>query len=186
MLSLPSDFCAIRASYAHSHTLKLISSFSEYQELVTRYYNQSQFATIPRELVLNPLSRTASYLKTRANKKVRAEEKELINKLSRNSSSGLPNISSDTAVDEFCGWFSGPRLRWEFVGIIFALAGLASTYPGAGPSFKDGKFALEMFAASKSCLDICEQCSQVNDLTIWLRCINVTLASKIFGDTSTS
>ncbi|KAE8392952.1 hypothetical protein BDV23DRAFT_170597 [Aspergillus alliaceus] len=183
-LSLPLDFCSIRVSYIHSHLLNLLSSPSEYRSLVIRYYGCGLFLIIPPGLILDPLSKTQSYLERWKNSTGGAEEKTLFEELTRNSCKRLQTSTVNTTVEEFCGSFSGPSLRWEFVGIIFALSGLASAYPEAGKPYKSGDFAMEMFAASKICMEICEQYNQLNDLTIWLRYVTVVLASNLFGDTS--
>lgn len=177
-LSLPADFCAAQVSYAHSQLLKLMASFPDYETLVVNYYQRGQFSVVPRDLLLKPLSKTGCYLE-------RARQETLTGDLSRMSSKRLPAPAVDTTVDDFCAAFSGPSLRWEFVGIIFAFAGLAASYPEAGEAFQNGEFAAEMFAASKTCIEISDQCGQFNDLSIWLRYMTVALASNLFGDTST-
>ncbi|PWY76001.1 hypothetical protein BO94DRAFT_473718 [Aspergillus sclerotioniger CBS 115572] len=183
-LSLPSEFCSAQVSYAHSQLLELISSFTEYQNLVVNYYQRGQFSIVPRNLVLNPLFKTGSYLEKWKHNRSGARQETLIEDLSRMSSTRLPIPSVDATVEDLCASFSGSSLRWEFVGIIFAFAGLAASYPEAGEPYQSGEFATEMFAASKTCIEICEQCSQLNDLSIWLRYLTVALASNLFGDTS--
>ncbi|PYI01634.1 hypothetical protein BO78DRAFT_327160 [Aspergillus sclerotiicarbonarius CBS 121057] len=183
-LSLPSDFCSVQVSYARSHLLKLVSSFADYENLVVQYYQRGQFSVFPRNLVLTPLSKTGAYLKRWKDASGGARQETLLEALSRMSSKRLPSPTVDTTLDDFCASFSGPSLRWEFVGIIFAFAGLAASYPEAGEKFQNGEFATAMFAASKTCIEICNQCSQLNDLSIWLHYVTVGLASNLFGDTS--
>lgn len=97
----------------------------------------------------------------------------------------LPRISESTTAEEFCSWFTGANLRWESVGVIYALAGLAASYPEAREVFeRDNLAASDMYSASNICLEICDEHNQVNDLTIWHRYTNFALASSLFGDTS--
>ncbi|RAL03348.1 uncharacterized protein BO80DRAFT_350599 [Aspergillus ibericus CBS 121593] len=182
--SLPSDFCALQVSYAHSHLLKLVASFADYENLIVQFYQRGQFSVVPRNLVLNPLSKTGAYLARWKDGSRGALQETLLEALASMSSKRLPSPTVDTTFDDFCASFSGPSLRWEFVGIIFAFAGLAASYPEAGAEFQNGDFATGMFAASKTCIEICNQCSQLNDLSIWLHYVTVALASNLFGDTS--
>jgi hypothetical protein len=96
-------------------------------------------------------------------------------------------------TDQFYYLFTGANLRWDFVGLIFALAGLGASVSSRGsPLFSlNGKdelsadaFAMEMAAASHACIEICRQYDNVTDLMVWLNYTYFVLASKIMGETS--
>jgi hypothetical protein len=96
-------------------------------------------------------------------------------------------------TDQFCHLFTGANLRWEFVGVIFALAGLGASVSSRGTPLLslNGKdelsadaFAREMAAASHACIEICRQYENVNDLVVWLNYTYFVLASNIMGETS--
>lgn len=102
-------------------------------------------------------------------------------------------LSSDTSPDEFYSLFTGENLRWEFVGLIFALAGnsVRCRYDethivdlGNGEEMDASTFAKEMVLASNACIEICRQYEHVNDLVIWLYKSHLYLGSEVMGETS--
>jgi hypothetical protein len=95
----------------------------------------------------------------------------------RNLHRRFPSLSAHTTVPGFLGYFSAENFRPEFVGLIFALAGVSVLY-------SQQSLAAEMYTASKVCVGICEEYNQVNDLAVWSRYMNFILASILFGDAS--
>jgi hypothetical protein len=95
----------------------------------------------------------------------------------RNLHRRFPSLSAHTTVPGFLGYFSAENFRPEFVGLIFALAGVSVFY-------SQQSLAAEMYTASKVCVGICEEYNQVNDLAVWSRYMNFILASILFGDAS--
>ncbi len=72
--------------------------------------------------------------------------------------------------------FTGPRLRWETVGIFFAICGISSmTYPvwayrrnPIDETVTREIFAVHMLLCCRDCLQICESFGGVNDPRIYL------------------
>jgi hypothetical protein len=164
-----------RLAFAKHHFMSLCASYSKYRKLISHYCDHSRFFVIPRPLILKPFVALQDDLEEGAN---------LYSYLAQNACKALPTISVNTSVEDFCGCLNGSGLRWEFVGLIFALAGLASVNSEAEKPFDNETFGADMYTASRICIEICEENNQLNDITIWLRHTHVSLTSNLFGDTS--
>ncbi|KAB8068217.1 hypothetical protein BDV29DRAFT_199578 [Aspergillus leporis] len=106
-------------------------------------------------------------------------EEDLVAKITQNTTSRAAQVESNMTAEGFSGLFAGTNLRWEFVGIIFALAGLSAHTP-----LDPDLFAMEMAEASHACIGICKKYDNVNDLVIWLHYEYVVLASTTLGERS--
>jgi hypothetical protein len=154
---------------------KLLASSGCVEQLILQYYDSGRFTVIPRPLVLDPISTLLRELSARQNEEALLDS--YLANARRNLHKRFPSLSAHTTVTEFFGYFNADNFRLEFVGLIFALAGVSVFY-------SQQNFAAEMYAASKVCIGICEEYNQVNDLTIWSRYMNFILASILFGDAS--
>ncbi|PWY77393.1 hypothetical protein BO70DRAFT_317419, partial [Aspergillus heteromorphus CBS 117.55] len=161
--------------------MKLFMAFQQYESVIAKYYSISQFVIIPRPLILGLLASLRRDLENGLNQE---SLEQLYARTSINTRKPFPTITENTTVEEFLACMTGPRLRWETVGTIFALAGIASFHTKASEIAGKEAFAGDMYAASKACIEICEENGQVNDGTLWMRLTNVILASNLYGDTS--
>ncbi|GAB1199732.1 hypothetical protein APSETT444_009089 [Aspergillus pseudonomiae] len=92
--------------------------------------------------------------------------------ITQNTATNVIKVEANMTTHQFYRLFTGVNLRWEFVGLIFALAGLGASISCPSPLFSlNGKdeispdaFAMEMAAASHACIEICRQYDNVNDL----------------------
>ncbi|GMF72366.1 unnamed protein product [Aspergillus oryzae] len=167
-----------RVTLATYYLMGLYASYSHYKDLIFNYLDRSRSFVIPRPLLFELFSTLYDDMKV---------EVDLHSRLTQNTRRPLPPISASTTVEEFCGWFRGANIRWELLGVVFALAGLASVHtaePEKPLSYES--FATDMYTASRVCIEICEEDNQMNDMTTWMRHTNVALASNLFGDTSSS
>lgn len=165
-----------RVTLATYYLMGLYASYSHYKDLIFNYLDRSRSFVIPRPLLFELFSTLYDDMKV---------EVDLHSRLTQNTRRPLPPISASTTVEEFCGWFRGANIRWELLGVVFALAGLASVHtaePEKPLSYES--FATDMYTASRVCIEICEEDNQMNDMTTWMRHTNVALASNLFGDTS--
>jgi len=79
--------------------------------------------------------------------------------------------------------FTGPRLRWETVGILFAICGTSCmTYPAwayrrnlVDNNMTREAFAMQMLSCTGDCLQLCESIGGVNDLRVYLIYLLLTL-----------
>lgn len=176
--------------------IRMLCSESNIIELLVKeYYERSYFTAVPAPLILHALSRTLDFIKTlRINDHNRDElpTTELAGKISKNNEAPM-HVSTSTTFEQFLDMFSGEACRWEFVGLVFAIAGFGAINFPDRISFrssheygylKGGEFAAEMLAASDACIVICERRSDLNDILLWLRYSHAVLASHILGDMS--
>ncbi|KAE8371329.1 putative fungal-specific transcription factor [Aspergillus bertholletiae] len=167
--------------------VQLLRPLRLYEDLVTDQYHRSPFAVIPAPLVLTPLRLLRNHWDTEG-----WPQEGLGSRITQNTATQLIPIEANMTTDQFYHWFTGANLRWEFVGLIFALAGLGASVSSSSPLFSlNGKdeissdaFAMEMAAASHACLEICRQYDNVNDLVVWLNYTYYVLSSNIMGETS--
>lgn len=151
-------------------------------QLVEEYYNISQAAVIPAPLVLNPLLRVKAVVE-----QARGFPRDQVL-----ASTATPlQIPSTIEASQLYDLFTGPKLRLEILGVIYAIAGRASMFSLARDRLPSSnwfavreKFARRMMVASDLILQICRILTPVNDLTIWLMYENLLLASVVHGDSS--
>ncbi|KKA18927.1 hypothetical protein T310_7122 [Rasamsonia emersonii CBS 393.64] len=123
-LSLAAEFERWRTdrAYVVRRLTKLISAMAFYEDVIRGYYDRGQFTVIPAPLVLDSLHHARSYLEGSPGKNMLAQE-ELYAKISENTAKSL-RVRPTMRADEFYSLFTGENLRWEFIGFIFALAGI--------------------------------------------------------------
>ncbi|BAE59256.1 unnamed protein product [Aspergillus oryzae RIB40] len=131
-----------RVTLATYYLMGLYASYSHYKDLIFNYLDRSRSFVIPRPLLFELFSTLYDDMKV---------EVDLHSRLTQNTRRPLPPISASTTVEEFCGWFRGANIRWELLGVVFALAGLASVHtaePEKPLSYES--FATDMYTASRS------------------------------------
>lgn len=174
-------------THVYPRLVQLLRPLRLYEDLVTDKYYRSSFTVIPAPLVLTPIR----LLRTHWDREGWPQE-GLGSRITQNTATQLIKVEANMTTDQFCHLFTGANLRWEFVGLIFAMAGLGASVSTSSPLFSlNGKdeissdaFAIEMAAASHACLEICRQYDNVNDLVVWLNYAYFVLASNIMGETS--
>jgi hypothetical protein len=157
------------------------------------YYARGRFTTIPAPLVLEPLR----LLQEHVDKNSWNQEgnwKDIYDRITAATSQPL-EFSGDTTAREFCALFTGENLRWEFIGLVFALAGgsIQRQYKGShildlgnGEEIDADTFAQEMVLAANACIEICRQNGHVNDLIIWMRQAYYLFGTCVLGENSAS
>ncbi|PNP38578.1 hypothetical protein TGAMA5MH_09659 [Trichoderma gamsii] len=99
----------------------------------------------------------------------------------------MPTTAADGALEkELCA------IRWETVGMYFALIGMVlasaknlSTSFSGRQRFSDRKAtSSDAFDACLRCEALCNRVGQMNDLSVWLAVLATTLSTWCFGDDS--
>jgi hypothetical protein len=164
-----------------------------YLEQIRWYYGKGRFTVIPAPTVLDSLFQTVVYMESHP-WHVRGNWTSIYDELMASTKAPL-EISSKISAYEFNSLFTGPQLRLEFIGFIFAMAGISvqgrfpSRQPlelGNGEKMDTDAFAKEMFLACHHCIEVCKQNSHVNDLTIWMRYMHILLGTEVLGESSVS
>ncbi|KAL4792629.1 hypothetical protein BDV19DRAFT_380688 [Aspergillus venezuelensis] len=167
---------ALHADALLSH---LASVSEDIQSMTLEYYNGTHFSVIPRPLIVGPVTR---YLRGLKKDDCDSNICHIMEKVKGNLRRSMPTMDSNTSKEDFLSSFTGVNLRMEFIGLTFVLAGVACLYTDTRPTFDDMTFAMEMYAAARISLQICEAYNQVNDLTTWARYINLHLSSVLLGN----
>ncbi|QYS97855.1 Zn(2)-C6 fungal-type domain-containing protein [Trichoderma simmonsii] len=99
----------------------------------------------------------------------------------------MPTTAADGAIEkELCA------IRWETVGIYFALIGMViASAQSPSTSFSGRQWFGDRKATSSDAFDACMRCEalcnrvgQMNDLSVWLAVLATTLSTWCFGDDS--
>ena len=178
-------------AYASARLVRLISALPFYREQLSWYYRQGRFTIIPAPIVLDSLSRAQDYLDQNPDDgpgSWTSRYDEIV------ASTKVPlRVSPGMSADEFYSLFTGPRLRFEFVGFILGLSGMSvqGRYPGDhvldlgnGERMDVETFTKEMMLASSACVEKCQQYGHVSDLTIWMQYMQIVLGTEVLGETS--
>lgn len=177
--------------YIASELIRLLSSLDLYIELIKGYYAFEVFTIVPARLILDALQYTKIYLESNGWLD-KSRQEDLYAKITENTASPLPTTA--TTPEDFYSSYSGENLRWEFVGIVFSLAGVGVVcFPvprdsvlclNSGEQLNTEEFTAEMATASNACVQLSKRYDNINDLMIWLQCSNTGLSADVFGETS--
>jgi hypothetical protein len=179
--------------YAAARVIRLASAMPFYLEQIRWYYDKGRFTVIPAPTVLDSLSQTVAYMESHP-WNVTGNWASIYGELMAATKAPL-EVSSKISACEFNSLFTGQRLRLEFIGFIFAMAGISvqGRFPGRQPlELGNGErmdtyaFTKEMVLACHHCIEVCKQNSHVNDLTIWMRYMHILLGTEVLGESSVS
>ncbi|KAL3703121.1 hypothetical protein TMatcc_010309 [Talaromyces marneffei ATCC 18224] len=180
-----------KLEYAAARVVRLASAIPFYLEQIRWYYDKGRFTVIPAPIVLDSLSQTVAHMESHP-WNVTGNWASIYSDLMAATKSPL-EISPNTSARQFNSLFTGPHLRFEFIGFIFAMAGLSvqGRFPGRqslelgnGEKMDTDAFTTEMVLACHHCIEVCKQNSHVNDLTIWMRYMHILLATEVLGEPS--
>ena len=112
-------------------------------------------------------------------------------KTTRNSQKPL-QVPPDIRASTFSTLFTGENLRWEFLGLVFAWAGLSlsMSLDGKGSAttpdgFSKTSFAQLLTACSDACITLCRQNALTsNDIVYWCLYENLILQTFQHGEAS--
>jgi hypothetical protein len=115
----------------------------------------------------------------------------LAQKITRNTLKPL-QVPSDMHASTFSTLFTGDNLRWEFLGLVFAWAGLSlsMSLPNerGSATTPDGisktSFAQLLTACSDACITLCRQNAHANDILSWCLYENLILQTFQHGEAS--
>ncbi|KAI1474382.1 hypothetical protein F4774DRAFT_400754 [Daldinia eschscholtzii] len=126
---------------------------------------------------------------------LRDQNPEKIRKLSeliwRNTQSPI-TFNEATTAKQWARSGTGPRIRWEVIGLIAVVAGQSANTPepfGRGSKKHNSahsSFARQMNEIAEACLSFCRECGALGDMFTWLLMENYSLTAKIKGEASHS
>uniref|UniRef100_A0A093XMK4 Uncharacterized protein YbbC n=2 Tax=Talaromyces marneffei PM1 TaxID=1077442 RepID=A0A093XMK4_TALMA len=99
-------------------------------------------------------------------------------------------IHSAMTLEEFAAQYTGLNLRWETVGLIITLAGIASTeirvpHPACKTEEERQLLRTNLVHLTNKCVGFCDSLDTLNDITMIFIYESFLLASIFYGDQST-
>lgn len=94
-------------------------------------------------------------------------------------------LTSTSTIEEFCLQYSGPNLRVETIGLLYAIGALVTMHNLTHDRMKQDPFMQEMIQGSYLSLRLARDLAdQSNDILVWLAYINFQVAAVVEGDAS--
>ncbi|GFG17241.1 hypothetical protein IFM5058_08373 [Aspergillus udagawae] len=178
-------------AYASARLIRLVSAAAFHYEQIAWYYERGRFTIIPAPLTLGPLADLKEYVQVESWDGISNWEtlhKEI------SAASAIPlQVNATTSLDDFRMMVSGRRLRWEFVGLMLALAGISvqGRYPSHhvldlrnGEQTDVETFTKDIVLACNACLELCSRYEHANDVMVWMRYMHIYLGTEVLGETS--
>lgn len=165
-----------------------ISSYSIYETSIKRYFETNRASALVAPLILSALpqlKRDIEQLAARGNS-LEAFCAEITNNTARQI-----KVPSSMTASSFHKLFTGPNLRWEILGIMFAVSGMNAQYTSpddplfivdGGRKIDREEFISDVISGSNSCIHLCQEHGAVNDLMVWLLYTDMLLLSNFYGD----
>lgn len=166
-----------------SRLLSLLRDFGPFRTLLETYWKVCEPSVILAPLIMEALPSVQATLGN--NLDDGSLEKRLVENTSRPF-----RVPTSITASNFHSLYTGENLRWEFLGTLFAMAGLAaqltcSQHPTCSPNNANtNKSQLITCAleASNRCIAICQNYNCVNDIMLWLLSTNLLLLCNVRGD----
>lgn len=166
-----------------SWILQNLQHVSIIQSLVDMYMRTSQVSPTATLIPLEAVE-TLQHLVT-------GDVQVLAQKITKNTQKPL-QVPPEMHASIFSTLFTGDNLRWEFLGLVFAWAGLSlsmSMLNGTGSvTTPDGmsktSFAQLLTACSDVCITLCRQSAHTNDILSWCLYENLILQTFQHGEAS--
>ncbi|KAG2003911.1 hypothetical protein GB937_009274 [Aspergillus fischeri] len=178
-------------AYTFARLIRLVSAAAFHYEQIAWYYEGGRFTIIPAPLILGPLADLKEYVQVESWDGI--SNWESLHK-AISAASAIPLlVDTTTTLDDFRMMVSGKRLRWEFVGLMLALAGISvqGRYPSHhvlelrnGEQMDVETFTKDMVLACNACLELCSRYGQANDVVVWMRYMHIFLGTEVLGETS--
>jgi hypothetical protein len=100
-------------------------------------------------------------------------------------SSAPIELDSTSTLEDFCLQYSGPNLRVETMGLLYAIGALITMHNPTQDRMKQDPFMQEMIQGSYFSLRLARDLAdQSNDILVWLAYVHFQVAGIVEGDAS--
>lgn len=168
--------------------LELLEHSGIIRKLVSDYYRLGQIAVVPSQLVLPVLSDLEQLHENILHQRAMSDDAACRSTLRGvaqtilHATKSKSPITSATPLAEFRGFYSGPNLRVETIGLIFTMAARASRLGLTADTGDNHYFVQAMFQCSARCLHLArELATEMSDAMVWLSYENLRLTTSIQG-----
>ncbi|KAI9928962.1 hypothetical protein MW887_001355 [Aspergillus wentii] len=175
--------------------LRLLYDFTICDMIIRKYYGRASLAVVPQVMmdsILCSIRKIFDSFDLRDN--LEPQFRDLANLIFQNSSRPLLTHGSMT-VEQYCESFTGNNSRWEALGSIFAICGVAlMATPSNDPELIQAvdhsnpkeKLLSQLVEASDICLGFCDQAASANELLGFCQYSDIMLKTQQFGDSNIS
>ncbi|KAH8801776.1 hypothetical protein F5884DRAFT_807811 [Xylogone sp. PMI_703] len=158
-------------------------------DLIQRFYRVRDFVFIPAKLIFRSVESIRVTIQERSQSDGHLQK--LAADIFVNTLRQL-DCSHPINAKEIHTLFTGPRLRWEIIGIVFTIVALAlksfleteSLFGNEGEPIDPLKFVAQMAKASHLCLSFCDENEHSSDLLAWYQYESLLLQTALHGDSS--
>jgi hypothetical protein len=180
---------SLTKSIRHQLASDILSTFRDFttiRELVLWYSTSNDTSFIPAQLQIDAINAMEPFVE-KHNLRNSLPSPQLIFQILENSSRPLciVSVSNPRDLQTVC---SGDNLRFETIGYVLALAGLALAFGCALAPFNRSenrqlreRYVDRLLRASTACLQLCPMLSTVNDITVWLYYENFLFTTVVCG-----
>lgn len=94
-------------------------------------------------------------------------------------------LDENTTAENLHESFTGSKLRWEILGVIFTYLSMGTLMDSSDPNSRERQlYTRELTHASNLCVGFCDRAESLNDILTWLLHGNAILLTFQYGDTS--
>ncbi|GKZ20034.1 hypothetical protein AbraIFM66951_001626 [Aspergillus brasiliensis] len=170
--------------------LECLREFPLINGSIHEYYTISQAAVVPAPFIQRALAEIEVTYDVITAENLRQPLSEVAATIIENTRQPF-EVPPECDGNRFHELFTGPCLRLEVLGLIYALAGrsISFGFPYHFSRSQDGtcspaQISQKMLAASDLAIQVCKSLSPVNDLFLWLVHENLLLSKMLQGDSS--
>ncbi|KAI3318158.1 hypothetical protein HD806DRAFT_319595 [Xylariaceae sp. AK1471] len=163
--------------------LRLLSARNQlYRGLIDAYLETAQIRVVPKPLITALVASTEN-LDISSDERI----KDTVKRISANTQEAIICDGQEN-FSTYCDQFTGQNLRWESLGIFFALlSSSAMLLPRSDPLVQKSRLsavdlAAQLVQASSSCLELWRTSGPINDIAVMLMYQHLIVTSLHFGD----
>lgn len=94
-------------------------------------------------------------------------------------------LDENTTAENLHESFTGSKLRWEILGVIFTYLSMGTLMDSSDPNSRERQlYTRELTHASNLCVGFCDRAESLNDVLTWLLHGNAILLTFQYGDAS--
>ncbi|KAL1979167.1 hypothetical protein VTN96DRAFT_6605 [Rasamsonia emersonii] len=172
--------------------LSLLYNLSLIDALIRKYYQSKWFMILPYVVVDSMLLSTRRIFDSFEPTETESRLRDLSIQIFRNSSRPLKPHRNMT-IDDYTSSFTGENIRWETIGLMFALSGMSllathETDPAiaelqGSPEAKE-RLLNQISEATSTCIAFCDHAASPNEILAFAQHTDVMLRTQQYGDSS--
>jgi hypothetical protein len=172
--------------------LALLYNLSLFDALIRKYYQSKWFTILPQSVVDSMVLSTRRVFASFEPRETESRLRDLSIQIFRNSSRPLRPRRTMT-VEDYTSSFTGENIRWETIGVMFALSGLSllATHESdpaiaelQGRPEAQERLLNQISEATSTCIGFCDHAASSNEILAFAQYCDVMLRTQQYGDSS--